>query len=132
MKLLTTLLFVAFALNLNAQKLPQMKYTSTLLSRHYMLGDKEVNFNEVIDVSKQVKGEGYHLLKESSRAGTNTLLWSVLALGGTLVGSFTTGNTSITAYGVALGGFAGTIVCALNQNSRLQKGIIEYNKAAGY
>jgi hypothetical protein len=132
MKFLTALLFVAFSLSLNAQKLPQMKYTSTLLSQHYMLGDKEVNFNEVIDASKQVKGEGYHLLKESSRAGTNGLLWSVLALGGTLVGVLTTGNTSITGYGVALGGYVGTIVCVLNQNSRLEKGIIEYNKAAGY
>jgi len=132
MKLLTALLFVAFSLSLNAQKLPQMKYTSTLLSHHYMLGDKEVNFNEVIDASKQVKGEGYHLLKESSRAGTNGLLWSVLALGGTLVGVFTTGNTSTTAYGVSLAGSIGTIVCVINANSRLQKGIIEYNKAAGY
>jgi len=132
MKLLTTLLFVAFSLSLNAQKLPQMKYTSTLLSHHYILGDKEVNFNEVIDASKQVKGEAYHLLKESSRAGTNGLLWSVLALGGTLVGVFTTGSTSVTGYSVALGGYVGTIVCVLNQNSRLEKGIIEYNKAAGY
>jgi hypothetical protein len=132
MKLLTALLFVAFAFSLNAQKLPQLKYTSSLFSNHYMLGDKEVKFNDVIEASKQVKGESYHLFKDASRASTNGLLWSVLALGGTLVGVFTTGNTSTTAYGVSVAGSIGTIVCVINANSREKKAINEYNKQAGY
>lgn len=132
MKLTFALLFVAFSLSLNAQKLPQLKYTSSLFSHKYILGEKEVRFNDVVDASKEVKGESYHLFKESSRAGTNGLLWSVLALGGAVVGALTTGNTSTTAYGVSLTGLVGTVVCVINSQSRHQKGIIEYNKAAGY
>ena len=131
--MLISLLCVSF---LNAQtetKPPKLRIEPSFLHTRYELGEKTTPEKEVALHLKKHEPDAYLKWKAADRASVNGLIWSVVGLGGMLVGlSSIEPETQLTGYTVGAIGFGMVLVTNFSEKAKRQRAIDIYNTKYGY
>lgn len=136
MKYLLFLASFIFISTTNAQtdtKPPKLRIEPGFLSTRYELGDKTTPEKQVALHLKQYEPDAYIKWKDADRAASSSLLWSIIGLGGILVGVLAEEpETRLAGYGVGVVGTSMTLITSISEKTRRQKAIDIYNTKYGY
>lgn len=131
--ILLALLFPLIMMAQTETKPPKLRIEQGFLSTRYELGDKTTPSKDVALHLKQYESDAYIKWKDADRAITNELIWTIIGIGGGLVGLFSSEpENQLAGYGVGVVGFSAALVCNINGKSRRQKAIDIYNSKFGY
>lgn len=137
-KIFTLFLFFipAFVFSQNtgtAVKPPKIRIEPGFFVTRYELGEKTTPANEVKKHLKQHDADAYYKWKSADRAAVNSLLWSIVGLGGIIVGATSDKNDTKTwGFGIGAFGLGVSLVCDFSEKARRQKSIDIYNRKYGY
>ena len=131
--MLISLFFVVFLSAQSETKPPKLRIEPGLLYTKYELGDKTTPEKEIALHLKKHEPDAYLKWKAADRASINSLLWSVIGIGGMLVGFVSTEpETQLTGYTVGAIGGGMVLVTTLSEKAKRQRAIDIYNTKYGY
>lgn len=131
--LFTLLIFPLFIHAQTETKPPKLRIEHGFFVTKYELGDKTTPHEQVASHLKIQDTDSYIYWKAADRADMNGLVWSVVGLGGLLVGVLSEKTESrIAGFGGAAVAMAVSLVCEINGKSKRQKAIDTYNQKFGY
>lgn len=118
---------------LSAQTTPKIRIQKGVFSDRYELGEVDTSTKKIGQHLKTSDIDAYLLWNDADKAETSALVWSILGLGGTLVGVLAQdSNNKVLGYGAAAVGFGGTFICTLKSGAKRKRSIQHYNLKFGY
>ncbi len=131
--MLISLFFVVFLSAQSEIKPPKLRIEPGLLYTKYELGDKTTPEKEIALHLKKHEPDAYLKWKAADRAGVNSIIWSVIGLGGMLVGlSSIEPENQVTGYTVGAIGCGMVLVTNFSEKAKRQRAIDIYNTKYGY
>ncbi len=114
-------------------KPPKLRIEHSFFSTRYELGDKTTPHKDVALHLKKHEPDAYIKWKAADRASINGLLWSIVGLGGIVVGvASSESETQLAGYTVGAIGFGMVLITDFSEKAKRQRAIDIYNTKFGY